>query len=652
MKIILPPPFEAAPKPQSFWQGFKLLLKNQLRVSWNKFRHQPKSYLVFYILFLLGILGVIVTISFMVYSSLTYLPLEAVESFLAVLFLAGLMGQIFFGITSAFASLYMSEDLELLFLAPVSLKAVFLVKSLSVISSNFLIAAQFVLIPGIFLGLYFHTGPFFYLLALLVGIGLIVIGTALALLFNLVVMRLIPPHRAKEAIGFIGALAGILIALFFQLPSMLMEEGGNNLSAWFAGNTASLKAMNYFPWGWAAQSLVAGMAGDFFTGVFWCLFLFLLGVGLFLLAFNLLEKGFRRGFIALQAGGGRRAKVRSSSNGPAKTQAGTLTGAQAKAQEKNHTKTLENIGSFQLRGTFERTASPIAQTIRAINESSPSAASPWQGMWAVAKKDLLYIKRDSREWFVFLTPLIIMAFFILRYLFSNTPGAESSLITVFIMYTIMFSGNTALMSFGREGEAEWLLNTVPLSGWPVVAGKLIAAVLPTLILMEALLVGTAKAIGLSGSMLIALSIGAIFLSFGSSAIGLYYSITSARFNPDNPQQRISPGASMFMYLVNMVFIFVLSLCLIYVFRPLEIVTLAQGLSSLSSVNPLYLLTRPLLWPSWARLAVGVPLTLAVWGAMFWGFLAATVRQSRKGLRVEIVTTKKKKEKKNKKKLQI
>lgn len=57
---------------------------------------------------------------------------------------------------------------------------------------------------------------------------------------------------------------------------------------------------------------------------------------------------------------------------------------------------------------------------------------------------------------------------------------------------------------------------------------------------------------------------------------------------------------------------------------------------------LYLLSRPLLWPAWARVLTGILVTEGVWSGMFFGFMAATVRQSRKGFRVKIVAGKKKK----------
>lgn len=616
MKIVLPPPLMDPPPGQSFVQDFKLLLKNQMRVAWNKTRHRPVGALIGIGVLLLGLLAILVYLGIFASGALKTMPPQTVQGFLSLLFMVGLASQIFFGITAAFASLYMSDDLELLFMAPVPLKVVFAVKSLAVIGSNLLTATLFVFLPGVFYGLLFQAGASFYILVFLVGLGLLAIGAAVAELINLLVMRIVPPHRSKEAVGFIGALAGILIALVFQIPNLLMSsEERVNIGAWLAGQEQMLSVMDFFPWGWGSLALVAGISGNFLAGLGWSLLIFFVGLFLFVMAFNLVERGFRQGFISLSQGeGGRRRKKRAA-----------VVKAEKHRQQEN--------ASYSL-----------------FHEEVPGTASPWLGMWAVAKKDLLSMKRDTREWFGYLTPLIIMVFFVAQFIFSPAESSRASLITVLGMYTVMFSGNMALQSFGREGESDWLLNSVPLAGWPVVWGKLLAAILPTLVLMEVLLVGTALAVGVSTTLIFALALGAVLLSLGASAIGLFYSINNCRYNPDTPQQRISPGASMLMYLINLFFILFLALGMIYLILPGELVLILQDLPPVAFeggflsgiIYGLYLLSRPLFWPTTLRILLGIIVTGGVWSLMFFGFMAATVRQSRKGFRVELVTSRKKK----------
>ena len=619
MKIVLPPPLTDPPPQQTFFQDFGSLLKSQMRVAWNKMRHRSVGTLIGMAVLLLGLLSILASLGFFAYGALKTMPPQTVQGFLSLLFMVGLASQIFFGITAAFATLYMSDDLELLFMAPIPLKVVFAVKSLAVIGSNLLTALLFAFLPGIFYGLLFHAEASFYFLVFLVGLGLWIIGTAIAELINLLVMRLVPPHRSKEAIGFIGAFAGILIAILFQLPNLLISrEEPLNLSDWIAGQEQIIDIMNFFPWGWGSQALVAGISGNVLTGLGWSLLLLIVGAFLFVMAFTLLERGFRRGFISLSQGeGGRRHKKRST----------VINSAQPRQRER---------GESALASMFK--------------DDVTGTASPWLGMWAVAKKDLLSMKRDTREWFGYLAPLIIMLFFVGQFLFSQVESSQSSLIAVLIMYTIMFSGNMALQSFGREGQSDWLLNSVPLAGWPVVWGKLLAAILPTLVLMEALLLGTALAIGVSTTLTVALALGAVLLSLGSSAIGLFYSINNCRYNPDTPQQRISPGASMLMYVLNLLFILLLSIGLIYLFVPGELVAIIEALPPVTFeggflsglLYGLYLMSCPLLWPATFRILLGIMVTGGIWSLIFFGFMTATVRKSRKGFKVELVTAKKKK----------
>ncbi len=630
MRIILPPALEIPPLSHSFFNDLTLLIKNQLRVTWNKLRHVGKKTVIITGILLICLLMFIIYIGSLAYGAIESIPFESGQGLLSLIFMVGLISQIFFGVTAAFTSLYMSEDLELLFVAPVSLKAVFAIKSLSVIVSNLFTVVLFVLLPGIFYGLLFQAGWFFYLLAAIVTLGLLVIGTALAELLNLLVMRIVPPHRSKEAVGFIGAVSAIIIAMIFQIPNMMLNSKEQlDIGSWILGNAEILELMNFFPWGWGSKALVTAMSGNILQSGGWSLLIFLLGIFLFSSAFSLIEKGFCRGFISLSQGeGGRRRKTKR------------------KGRELSNVKPSGEDFSEQ---EMEASLLKHIYATKPGDSSTNVKAAAFSGSWAVAKKDLLYLKRDTREWFGYLSPLIFMFFFIAQYLFSDSAGSRASLITVLIMYTVMFSGNMALQSFGREGESDWLLNSVPLAGWPVVFGKLLASVLPTLLLMEALLVGTAAAIGLSFSLLITFAIGGILLSFGSSAIGLFYSINNSRFNPDSPQQRIAPGASMIMFLVNLVFILFLSIGIAYIFRPYEVIAVLEQLPPVTYeggflsgiIYVLYIISRPLLWPAWAGVLMGVLVTVGMWSGIFFGFMAATVHQSRKGFRVEIVTNNKK-----------
>ncbi len=609
MKFQLPLPLTEAPPPGTSWESFSLLLGVQWKVFWNKIRHWPKISLIVMAFAVLGVLSFLISMGVLAWGALASMPPQIGQGFLSLIFMAGFAALIFFGVTSAFATLYMSDDLEMLFMSPVPTRVVFAAKLLTVAGANFFTAALFIFIPGIFYGLLLRAGPLFYLFAVMTGLGLWAAGTALAGLLNLAIMRIVPPHRSKEAVGVLGALAGIIIALFFQIPNLITSGGGRfDLAGLLSGRQALFTAMDYFPWGWGSLALSGSAAGNHLAGLAWSLLLLLLGTGILMLSFLLVERGFRHGWISLSQG-----------------EAGKL-------KKRIH----KNAGGVR---------APLNKAVFAPGESLLPAASPWLGMWALAKKDLLYLRRDTREWFGLITPLILMAFFIFQFRMFPGDSSRTTLVMVLIMYTIMFSGNLALQSFGREGESDWLLNSVPLSGWPVVWGKLWAVVLPTLALMEAMLAGTAVATGLSLPAVLGLATGALFITLSASAIGLSFSIRHCRYNPDTPRGRIASGAAWSMYLLNVVFMALIALGLAYLFPPAEIVALLKDAPPVTFdrgfwsqvAKTLFQLTRPLLWPALPRIATGLAVSGGVWAAVFFGFLSATVRQSRKGFRVEVVT---------------
>jgi len=615
MKTEIYPPLTQPPPSQSFFQDFKLLLGNQWRVNLNKLRHWPLGAWVSVVAASLGVLAFVIYLGFLAYGALRVMPPETGKGFLSLVFMLGIAGQLFFGVTIAFVTLYMSDDLELLFVSPVSLRAVFAVKSLMVAGSNLLAATAFCFLPGIFYGLLFEAGFVYYLFVLLVGCGLWIIGTALAILLNLVVMRVVPPHRSREAIGFIGVLAGIIIAVTAQLPNIIMHGGQQvDIMDWLVRQAEMLRIMSYFPWGWGSQALASGLSGNLLSGLGWSLLLLLAGLLIFSFAFILLEKGFRRGWVSISQGEGgrRRSKRRIYRNGSQ----------------------YQSDAKIQFAG----------------QESATVATSSIAGIWAVAKKDLLYMRRDTREWFGYMMPVFMMIFFVGQFLFFQAEVMQTTMVLVLIIYSLIFSGNMALQSFGREGEADWFLNSVPLAGWAIVWGKLLGAVIPTLVLMEALLVGTALALGMSASLTLMLAVGAILLTLGASAIGLFYSINNCRYNPDSPQHRISPGASLMMYIVNLIFMLALALGVVYLMPPLELMAVLPELSSVTMKSGFFnglisifiYLSRPLLWISPLRVIMGIIVAFGTWTLVFFGFMAATVRQSKKGFRVELVTWSKKK----------
>ncbi|HHU30154.1 MAG TPA: hypothetical protein GXZ53_05645, partial [Firmicutes bacterium] len=99
MKIIIPPPLDAPPPPQSFFSDFSHLLKAQLRVAKNKIRRWPAVLWIVYGSVTLGLGGLFVYLGVLAYRTLMSVDPQLGGGLLSVLFLISIAAQVFFGIT-------------------------------------------------------------------------------------------------------------------------------------------------------------------------------------------------------------------------------------------------------------------------------------------------------------------------------------------------------------------------------------------------------------------------------------------------------------------------------------------------------------------------------------------------------------------------
>ncbi len=161
-----------------------------------------------------------------------------------------------------------------------------------------------------------------------------------------------------------GGIGGLLIALFFQIPNLVIQSNQQpDLAGWLGRQQELLRVMDFFPWGWASRALAGSAAGNQWSALGWSLLLPALGGLILAAAFLLVERGFRRGWISLSRDEGRRVKGRRI--GRESTTAGGL------VQGWNN-------------------AAP------ALSPAGAAKGSPRRGMWAVAKKDLLYLESRGR----------------------------------------------------------------------------------------------------------------------------------------------------------------------------------------------------------------------------------------------------------------
>ncbi|MGE5579727.1 MAG: putative ABC transporter permease subunit [Bacillota bacterium] len=117
---------------------------------------------------------------------------------------------------AAFTYLYLAKDMGLLLASPLRPRYVILSKVLEV---SLLGSAPFLLVglPMLAgLGTAWYARPWFYPLAFVASIPLAVFPALLAIMLNLIVSRLIPPHRTRELLAATSTLLGGIIYLILR----------------------------------------------------------------------------------------------------------------------------------------------------------------------------------------------------------------------------------------------------------------------------------------------------------------------------------------------------------------------------------------------------------------------------------------------------
>ncbi len=405
------------------------------------------------------------------------------------------------GIPQIFKSLYSESDLSFLFTLPIQTRSIFWVKYIQSFVGVPLIVFLLAFIPLVTYGIRAGAGFLYYPVLLLVLSSNLVIGLSLAYLFNLVLIQILPANRANELMTVMSALSGLFIYILFQIPNFFYDEPIGKETI------TQLPAFpKWLPITWGGDAIASATIGS--TGFLLPLVLFIL-VATFLAAFSstLVEKGFRTGWIRLSEGGKKK-------------------------------------------------------KVKIKGEKGSSLSHP---VIAVGIKEWKTIKRDLREWMVFM-PLGFFAIFgIFGFLSSGVKIAdlrEYSDITwmvaqgIFLFIYAMFNGSMSAAAIAREGKSLSILRMLPLKGSQIALGKLwISWLLPWIILS---IIETAIGIFLNWSLFhlfISVIINAI-VSIGISSIGIWIGTLGAKYNPANPQNRIKFVPGLLLMFLSYIYLFV------------------------------------------------------------------------------------------------
>lgn len=400
---------------------------------------------------------------------------------------------------SLLSSLYLSGDMDLLLVAPVPMRAVFVVKFFDGLVGQYLILAALLGPVLIGFGQGMGYGPLYMVCAALVLLLMPLLPAGLGALLMMGVVRVVPARRAREIIGLIGGLIGIGFYVVSQLgreiaPAVARPE---SLEAILASNFPLL------PSAWAGRALLAAGEGDMLTllvfgGLFLVSSLAVFG-GCLLLA----ERLYYAGWSNMATQGGRQRP------GPQAAAARPLAGA-----------------------------GPLSRLL------------PGQSL-AILQKDLRLFFRDLRNLQQLIFPIAIAGIWTFNLLTSPLPDSGSSELPVWATRMIdLASGGIALFicisvsnaiagtSIGREGKAYWQLKLAPISPLNLLLGKFALAYLPyptigtLLVLLLAILSGNGPATIVEQWLLL------LLVGLGTTAISLGLGASFPRLSWENPQQQV------------------------------------------------------------------------------------------------------------------
>lgn len=511
---------------------WKLLLL-RVRIAWNSFRHARARRKIGTIIVALGLLVFAGFIFFMSWLLLRFLHSPHLTEFLPidpalfletvpVLILAGLfLGILLSSFGVLLQALYLSGDMDFLLASPVPIRAVFITKLLQAVLPNFALISLFAL-PVLFgLGASGGYNVLYYPFVLVVLVVLTLAAAGLSALLVMLVVRVLPPRRAAEILGFVGALLGFACSQsgnLFNSFSNDVEVSGQQVS----GMLALLMRLDtpWFPLNWAGRALVDLGEGR------WLMALLFLGLTLgacaaaFGFALVTAERLYYSGWAGMQVISGRKKPVRAQS--PA--------------------------------ASLERPPAPLGRLL-------PGPVR------AILLKDFLVLRRDLRNLSQLVTPLIFGLLYTLMFFRGGEPPSGQGEAPAWFMSLLaygnvamslfvgwMLLGRLAGMAFSSEGRNYWILKASPLRTSHLLAAKFLVAYLPALTLGVFFLAVIALLQQMTlADFLYSLLTTCICLA-GMNGILLGFGVAGANFKWEDPRRMNAGAMGCLGQLITMIFL--------------------------------------------------------------------------------------------------
>ncbi len=497
------------------------LLRLRIRLSINTFKHTRTIRKILTILGYLVLLGVAVGLCVGSWLLLGFLRSPQLKQYagmdpapflqaIPVLIMSTLfMGILFTSFGVLLQALYLSGDMDFLLASPVPIRAVFISKLLQAVLPNFGLIALFGL-PVLFgLGLSEHANFLYYPLVLLIMIALALAAAGLAALLVMLVARLIPPRRAAEILGFIGATFAILCGQIGNIGNafgLYDKVTGTQVSNMFT--LAERFNSPWFPPNWAGRGLVALGQGQWGAGLLQVVLTLGFTSVAFLFALALAERWYYTGWARMQVITHKKKAVR-----------------------------VARPAAVSRAAVPSRGRQMLPAPIRAI-------------LW----KDSLVFRRDARNMSLLISPLIlglVYTAWILR-LGGQAPAGQGQAPAMFMdaMQTLLAFSSVGMslfvgwillirlagMAFSSEGKNYWILKSSPLRTVHLLVAKYLVAYLPAFAMGMIFLILIAVVQKMTPGIFLYSLLAMVMCLAGMTGILLGFGTAGAKFDWDDPRK--------------------------------------------------------------------------------------------------------------------
>jgi ABC-2 type transport system permease protein len=405
-------------------------------------------------------------------------------------------------------ALYLAGDMDFLLATPVPIRAVFIAKLLQAVLPNFALFSLFG-IPMLFgLGISNGYNLSYYPFVVVLMIFLALAAAGISSLLVMLVVRVLPPRRAAEILGFVGAMFAFLCSQTGNLANSLGKD--INFSGTRLAGLLVLSNTRWLPLNWAGQGLVALGEGRWLSGILLAGGTLGFAAIVFWFALITAQRLYYSGWAGMQV------VARKKSTRPSRTV--RTNGA--------------DIGLLRL------LPKPV---------------------FAVLQKDFLTLRRDLRSLSQLISPIIfgvIYTIFLLRSGGEPPPGRGEAPdwfmnsfqilraygnIGMSLFVGWMLLSRLAGMGFSHEGRNYWMLKVSPIRVWHLLASKFLVAYLPTFGLGFIFLAVISILQGLSILQFMYSLIAIIMCLAGMAGILLSFGVAGANFTWEDPR-RMNSGA--------------------------------------------------------------------------------------------------------------